>query len=321
MPDILTLIACASIKSDQVAINMNISDAGTTSRVQDHEFSSFALGPMESITLTSTRRSPLWDGTTTVDVAEQGDGTRITYAAGTAPAFRTNRNFIVDDTTEVEISEVSTTVRRLQHTGGTALDLTSVVVGDWVQFAADTDTITSPFSTQTKGLEFRIVAKGADYIDFIARVPAAAPVIVGADFAYVVKILSDASLVDVGDIFDSRTSDLSIPNQGKFLVTCVSDDYIEIALPSPYPETGVAISSSIIYDRLMGFAAIQSSGAINIAFNDATAPITGDLLDLYGNKAFHLSTTEFFKVDAYNPNGFSVNVDILTGTLQRTLDC
>jgi hypothetical protein len=229
---------------------------------------------------------------------------------GTNPVFRVLRSIGGSATTTVSISRVTPYVARIQNIGGTSWSgLASVQVNDLLRFEKTTDSFTSPFSSTNQGKTYRIQAKGADYIDFVdnGEVSLDSNIVLGANFAFALRVISP-SPVKINDIIEIEGAGINPSNIGKFTVTDVSSDYIEIINPLGYPETVLyGTNSLIVYEHLIGFLHLRSNGRIHLKFGNQTEWVA---IEKLGTEAIFLGSICTHKIQAKNDNLDPVTISL-----------
>lgn len=284
----------------------------------------FSIGPNEVVELATTSRSIAWDNTTQLHFQRYlagSDNLRILWTGtGTAPAYRVNRNIGGSATTSVSITRVTPYVARITNVGGTAWTPGAIQAGDIIKFERNTDSFTSPLSYSNLGQAYTVQTATSTSIDFIDNGQAAldAAVVLGSDYAFAVRVYS-ASGVKIGDVLElPNTSNAHPSNQGKYTVTDVSPDYLEIVSPLGLDETILYSSSAptaVAYDRLIGFLHARSvaTGGFKLRFDDNTgwtkySPLSGE--------AFFLGSVTAYRIQATNegPNPVVLSVQYSTVT-------
>ena len=283
-------------------------------------------GEIKDIAVTSRVLS--WDSSTELSIsrplAADENIIRMSHTGvGSAPIFRTNRNILGDATTSVAITRVTGYVARIQNISGLAWDLSSVQVGDEIRFEKTTDAITSPFAANNQGRHFTVQAKGADYIDFVDNnaISTETSVTLGSNFSYVLKVVSATPvkarksgpggvLVHQGDFFEISGAGINLSNHGKFEILDVSDDFIEYGHPQATDETFLLGTNSLaIYEYLVGFVHIRSTGAFRVRFDTQTEWTT---VGKIANTAVFMGSVCAHKIQVLNHMEDSVEISIQT---------
>lgn len=232
----------------------------------------------------------------------QADNMRLRWTGtGPNPVFRTRRALSTDATTQLTMTRISPNAIRIQHNGGTAWVLTTVVVNDLIRFEPNTDAFTNPFLLNV-GKTYRIQAVGSDYVDFVDGGAAGMDqnIVLGTGFDLAVRIMT-AGPVRVGDRLAVAGASLNQGNAGEFEITDVSTDYVEFIAPLGVAETALYGTNSInIYDRLIGFVLIRTTGApIKLRFGDQTEWTDLKALDAK-TPPLMMATLSTWKVQAMN---------------------
>lgn len=262
-----------------------------------------SIAPNEIKDIATTARAVLWDNTTELkfdNYISQAEAIRLTYTGtGTAPSFRTNRQIGGNADTEVTITRVSPYVARIQNTAGTAWDLSAVQPNDFLRIEKTDDAFTSPFSTTNQGKELLVQAVGSDYIDFIDNGNSSldAGIALGADYGKALKVVSQGP-VKKGDTIQIAGSGVNPSNHGAFEVVDVSDDYIEFNNPLAVEQTVVIGSNSfVVYEYLIGFLHLRSSGAIEVKFGEQTEWVS---IENLGSETLFIGSVSTHKIQAKN---------------------
>lgn len=263
--------------------------------------------------IVTTQRTVAWDSTTQLQFVRPVVGSntmRIFYTGtGTAPAFRTKRAIAGDVDTTVSITRVTDYVARIQNTSGTVWSLGTVQTNDLIRFEKNTQTFTSPFATINVGTQYVVQAVGADYIDFIDNGASGAEsgIALGADFATALKVITQGP-AKVTDIIELSGAGLNPSNYGRFEITDVSNDYIEIINPLGVEQTVLyGTNSLVIYEYLIGFVLIRASGPIKIRVNAQSEWMP---INRLGAEAIFFGSVLAHKIQAMNemPNPVSISI-------------
>ena len=260
------------------------------------------LAPNEIKDIATTARAALWDNTTELkfdNYISQTGAVRLTHTGvGTAPSFRTNRAIGGGADTQVAITRVSPYVARIQNVAGTAWSLGGVQPNDFLRIEKTDDAFTSPFSATNQGKELLVQAVGSDYIDFIDNGNASLDTItLGAEYAKALKVVSQGP-VKKGDTLQISGAGVNPSNHGAFEVVDVSDDYIEFNNPLAVEQT-VTIGSNlfVVYEYLIGFLHLRSSGAIEIKFGEQSEWV---LVENLGQETLFMGSISTHKIQARN---------------------
>lgn len=274
----------------------------------------FVVYQNETKDIITTQRPVTWDLTTELEFTKpfnQQSLTRLQYTGtGTAPNFRTNRSINGASDTIVSISRVNNYVVRVQNVGGTVWSLTNVQNGDFLRIEASNDLgFTSPFAAQNQGKELFVQAKGSDYIDVVDNgVVAEDPnVTLGSDFDKVLKVLSLGPVKKYDLIQISSDGGVNPSNAGKFEVQDVTDTYIEYTNPLSVNETFTYSAEVVVYEYLIGFLNLRSSGPIQIRFDNQQEWIS---LGRLGTEAVFVGSVSAHRIQARNINPDTVSLSI-----------
>lgn len=273
------------------------------------------LNPSEAKDIAVTTRALAFDSTTQLSFErpiENDDRLRIKWTGtGTNPVFRTLRALGGDATTVVSIARVSPYVARIQVQSGTAWTTGPVQVGDLLRFEPNTDDLTSPFSETNVGKTYQIQSKGSNYLDFIDNGQASldSNITLGADFASVLRVLSTGP-VKIGDTLEVSGTDINPSNHGKFTLTDVSSDYVEIISPFGAEQSVLWDSSDAlftVYEYLIGWVLARGTGPFKIRFG---AQQQWAQVDRIGDTALLLCSVSTYKIEAMNDSLDPVEISI-----------
>lgn len=228
--------------------------------IEEPSASTVRLAPGQTLSLFSGEVALSDDGTTTYDLSLKS-GTANTYSlkhnAGTAPVFRTLRSLAQDATSEITVTK-NATLAIFTSSGGTLLNLASLVVGDEVR-------IGSQFNVANQG-KFKVLSKTTtSFTVENASASAEGPVVLGATFADQVRAYSSAG-VQIGDkvVIDSG---FSIVSQGTYEITDVQDNKIEFYSLSALPTETNVTENLRIFNQSKKFIYVESDKKISISIN------------------------------------------------------
>jgi hypothetical protein len=286
----------------------------------DHEESDkYHLAPNETIDIATTLRSLFWGPSTQLEILRHianEDNVRISHnGIGPAPIFRTNRAIGGDATTQVSITRVSPYVARITQNAGTAWSLTNVQVGDIIKFEKNTDSFTSPFSDGNLGKSFVVQAKGANYIEFLDEgiISLDTNIVLGTNFEFALRVFSQGP-VKIGDTI-SISGNINPANKGDYKIVDLSYDYIEITNPFSINETIIYGTNTInIYDYLIGFIHLRSSGSIKLRFDNQQEWMKVEKLQ---TEAIFVGSVETYKVQALNDSQESVTISVQHASVEQ----
>lgn len=261
------------------------------------------LAPNEIRDIATTARSALWDNTTELkfdNYISQTEAIRLTHTGtGTAPSFRTNRQIGGSADTQIAITRVSPYVARIQNVSGTPWTLGGVQPNDFLKIEKTDDSFTSPFSSTNQGREFLIQSVGSDYIDFIDNGNCAldSAITLGSDYLKALKALSQGP-VKRGDTVKIAGAGVNPSNHGAFEVVDVSDDYVEFNNPLAVEQTlTIDTNSFVIYEYLIGFLHLRSSGAIEVKFGEQSEWV---LIENLGPETLFMGSVSTHRIQARN---------------------
>jgi hypothetical protein len=270
------------------------------------------IQPGETKTIAVTTRTLGLSNTTQFAIERPdaaSDKTRLRWTGtGSNPLFRTARNLSIDATTQVSITRQAPRIARVQSTGGTPIVASPVQLGDILQFGPNTDTFTSPFGDQNVGKQFVVQAVGSNYVDVIdeGTIGLDSNVTLGADYAKALRVYSPGP-VRIGDSVRIDGFTLNTNNVGDFVLTDATPDYVEFINPYSSPQTFTNSDDLIrVYDHLIGFVYIRSSGPVRLTTNRDSVEDLGSLA--LGGPALKLSTTKAWQIDATNLSNDPITV-------------
>ena len=253
-----------------------------------------SLSPGESKVITSTLRTISYTNLTSFVVTKNQATTRITGSFGQRIARLDG-----DSTTEWTIS-TNQDLSTITYTGtGTPPTFGSMQAGDSI-------TIDSPFSSLNRG-DFLVVKVGSNFIQYIN------PIGAGETQVGQVDIYSNGP-VQKGDTLDVQSSQFAFPNRGQYVITRITDSFIEISNPSGIPETVTGVTSGTlnIYSNCFKWMYLLTDQLIAVKLNGSTLvtdevdpPVDGDLV---GNPGIMLKRGRVYQVEilnlsAYNSSG------------------
>lgn len=222
----------------------------------------FSLAPGESKTLFNGSRTLTQDGTTQYSIAPVVGKTstyQLTWVGGTAPQFRTSRVSGANATTQVTVTQ-NGPVTTFTSTGGTLFSLIAggVIVGDFVR-------IGTLFNALNQG-ERQIIARTATSFS-VANADGAAegPITLGAGFAAQIDIYS-AIGVQAGDILQI-SGGFSLVTQGSYVITSVSDIFVQFSSTATLPTETVTTQAISIYSNAKTFIYLESDNTCSLIVN------------------------------------------------------
>lgn len=228
--------------------------------IEEPSASTVKLAPGQTLSLFSGEVALSDDGTTTYDLSLK-TGTASTYTlkhnSGTAPAFRILRSLAQDATSEITVTK-NATLATFTSSGGTLLNLTSLVVGDEVR-------IGSQFNVANQG-KFKVLSKtSTSFTVENASVAVEGPITLGATFEDQVRAYSSSG-VQIGDkvAIDAGFSPVS---QGTYEITDVQDNKVEFYSLNTLP-TESAISENLrVFNQSKKFIYVESDKKVSISIN------------------------------------------------------
>ena len=182
------------------------------------------LAPGESRIIASTLRTITQDATTIYNIihpnANDASTVRLQWSyTGTAPGFATKRNIGTSAMSIVSINRINSATCRISATG-VLISTTNIQIGDWLKFEQSNDLFASLFSPINQNA-FRIIAKGAGYIDVTDNgiMSEDQSIALGSSYDMQMRVFSNGP-VKVGDFLDISGSGQNPNNAGKFQNCC-----------------------------------------------------------------------------------------------------
>jgi len=220
-----------------------------------------SLAPGESKVLFNGTRTLSSDNTTAFDIALKPLSTqnyRISWASGTKPDFRTPRALDIDATSQIT-AVVNGPIVTFTGTGGTLLDSTALVVGDYVRLG-------TVFNILNQG-EYKVLAKGTN--SFTVENQTAVnegPITLGSQFADQLQAYSAVG-VQVGDTL-VLSSGFSAVSLGSYKVTDVAAEWVEFYTAEVLPvESGITNPGLAIYSAAKQFIYLEADQKLAITVN------------------------------------------------------
>jgi hypothetical protein len=251
-----------------------------------------SLMPNESINVVSTLRALSYTGGNVFAVSKNQSTARFTGSFGQ----RTGRTD-GDATTQWLISKNQDLVTATFTGTGTAPNFGSMQAGDGI-------TLDAPFSSLNRG-DFIAVKIGANYVQYVNPI-AAGETIVGQVDVY------SSGPVQKGDILDLTSTQFAFPNNGQFVISRITDSFIEFSNPNAVPETGITgVTSGLnIYKDAYKWLFLIIDNKVYVKLNgnnDSTCEVEPPVLqDLENNPGMMLKRGRVFQVDISNPTSYNV---------------
>lgn len=257
----------------------------------------FSLAPQQSVTIANTARSTSYSGSTSFSIALVTDTSNArlvgTYGQRTARVYG-------DATTQWTVSLTNQVCRLTYTSTGSAPTFGGMSVGDGLTIESDSD-----FNALNQG-DFVITNVGANYVEFIN------PVATGETITDLVKIYSNGP-VQVGDTLYITNTSFNYVNQGAFVVTRVTDQYIEFSNAQAIAQgsmTGIT-SGVAVYNGFNQWMMLAVDQRVVVKLNGDTGtgvecePPTPN--DLPSNPGLLLKRGRVFQVVISNPGLVTVN--------------
>jgi hypothetical protein len=189
---------------------------------------------------------------------------------------------------------------KLMSISGTDFDTTSIVTGDHLWIERNSDVFTNPFSAYNTDKLLTIQSKGTYYIvvNDEGLLGEESDIELGSDYtdAFKVFVKPAANAAKPGDFVTISASGFNFYNRGTFQLARITNDYIEFSNPYSVDEFG-ASGGLIIFDYMIRFAHIISSGEITITFDGNS---DGVILDKLGDFAQFTSTLKTTQITVTN---------------------
>ena len=274
--------------------------------VSEPESKSMKLQAGQSLSLFSGLVAISDDGTTTYDISLKS-GTSNTYQikhnGGTAPAFRVGKSTGADATTEITVTK-NGPLLTFTSTGGTALDLGAVAVGDEARIGAGFDV-----ANQGKYKVLAVTATGFQVENEAGQ--AEGPIVLGASFADVLQIFS-ADGVQIGEKV-SLESGFSAVTLGTYEITDVNPDYIEIYSIKALPEETTINTQLKIYNNSKQFIYIETDKTLSLTIDGVDV---GEISQLRAGtslkKGLFLKSGEMYQASVVNESSDEASVFYVT---------
>lgn len=243
--------------------------------VDNPKSNEYSLAPFSSQTIFSGSRTLTQDLTTKYDIALK-IGTPNTYViswnSGTLPGFRTHRSTAGASDTTVLVT-MSGTVATITQNSGTALDFSTVQIGDEIK-------IGDAFAVSNQVTSI-VIAKTATSVSFEnVNGVAEGPVTLGATFADQI-IVQSTSPVQVGDkvVIDNG---FSIASFGSYEITAVYWDSIEFYSSKPLAAESAVTASLLIYSVAKRLVYVETNDKVSVSINGAAAVTVEPLVSASG---------------------------------------
>lgn len=266
------------------------------------------ISPDEVVQLESTLRNTTYDATTEFEFSQPYEDTALVSmrytGTGTHPGFRVKREISGDVDTEILVERISNTSIKLSVTGGTALNLATVQIGDDLYIARnEPDAFVNPFGTYAAGNTFTVIDKDSTSIvirDDSGRMMEQT-VLLGADYGKVLRIFSSDGVKKSDRIKFSESANVSTTNKNLvFKIITVTDNEITYYNPNFIPETAVpGLNALEIFDRVINFISIESTGPARIILGSDTIINLSQFAD---KNSLFVGTVETGKLSIYNPD-------------------
>lgn len=165
--------------------------------------------------------------------------------------------------------------------------------------AGDGLTLGTGFNSLNQG-DFTIVKVGSNYVQYINGIAQAETVIAQAS-------IYSSGPVQVGDILDIVSTQFAYPNRGEFIITRVTDSFVEFSNPNLVPETVTTVQTTDIniYPEAHQWMLIATDGNVVVRLNNDTGngvviePVSPG--DIVASPGLFLKRGKVFRVDLVNP--------------------
>jgi hypothetical protein len=296
--------------------------------VRDTHSLDTTVQPGQSVLLKSTERTVTADGTTSMSVSHAifaNDVMMYRYTGtGAAPGFRTNRAIGGDATTIISVSLLGTTAAVFTQSGGTAMDFSSVIIGDNVFLQPTNDTVTSPFNVSSTGLYpgslLTVIDKNSTSIT--VKNPGTLvteTITLGANFSDSFRVFSGSGVQINDSVSFDPTCALNIQNKSGHLdVQMVTDRDLYILNTSGVDQFAVALGGVIVppirvFSDIISFIVVDADGALTLRLNNnATGDIT--MYTYAQNRSFFAGSLNATSIMAINNTTCPINARINTAS-------
>lgn len=221
----------------------------------------FSVAPGETKALFSGTRTLSHDNTTEYSISAKPLSANtyiLTAVNGTLPNFRTPRSIGIDATTQITVT-VNGPVVTFTSTGGTNMNTTSVVIGDFVNLG-------SLFNSLNQG-SYKIIAKSATSISIENRTGTPeGPITLGVGFASQIQVFS-ASGVQINDTI-IISGGFSPASYGSYVITAVYANSLEFYTTNAIPQESNILTQAInIYSAAKQLVYLESDNKVDVILN------------------------------------------------------
>lgn len=223
----------------------------------------FTLAPGETRSLWDGSRTLTQNNTTQYSIALVSFSTteyRLSWVGGAVPTFRTLRSSGANNSTNVTVT-VNGPVVTFTSTSGQMFDLISggVIVGDYVR-------IGNLFNASNQGPWQIISMTNTSFSVLNPSGAAEGSIVLGLGFANQVRIYS-ATGVQINDTL-SITGGFSPVTQGSYVITDVSDNFLQFSSVNPLPQEGPIVTDNIsVYFMAKKMVYVESDQHVSMLIN------------------------------------------------------
>lgn len=296
--------------------------------VRDTHSLDTTVQPGQSVLLKSTERVITADATTAMLVSHAvfaNDIMLYRYSGtGTAPGFRAYRAIGGDATTILSVSLLGNTAAVFTQSGGTAMDFSSVVIGDNVFLQPTNDTVTSPFNVSSTGLYpgnlLTVIDKSSTSIT--VKNPGTLvteTITLGTNFADAFRIFSGSGVQINDSVSFDPSCALNIQNKSGHLdIQLVTDRDLYILNTSGVDQFAIALGGTItppirVFSDIISFLVVDADGALTLRLNNNSS---GDItMYTYAqNRSFFAGSLNATSIMAINNTTCPINARINTAS-------
>lgn len=238
----------------------------------------------------------------TVTVPRASEAYTIRLTADSA-VFRPKRALALSNATLISVVRQSASVVRVVAVGG-PIDTTAIQTGDSFIIEKSTDAFTSPFATANQGLFLPVVNKTSTSIDVFDNgvlVPDNNVDLNGV-FGQAMKVLAPgAALNDVLYIYSTTPL---YSNQGRFVISVASDNYVEYVSPESVQDsfTSIPAGDVVVARDAAQYVFLTASGSVEVLTGNQQIGFGTKITSMSGSNAVALLTLSSPVLSVHNPS-------------------